>query len=233
MAIPSVANQISQHDSDNWAEARSVLKKASSHLYCLKWLDLSGCASWSAALTPDQSSVLSVDLEFVPHSTGTTRPVSQSLWNGPWRGIEYIRLTVNWIPKAFTEVGLLELTEDDISMIKRADDGPRVASILQIRPPAATDIEAQPQTFDPGSPIGRTWARSTRSSAGNINSGNPNLNDVITQTWDPEQEQEIYYQKQEVSAYIADVKHLKNVSEKIQTVRKEAKGKFVNFDLGY
>ena len=68
------SNMYSSFD-DDWTEAGNILKRLSRHLYCLKWLDLTGI-DWHRALTPDTAE-----------------------WNGAWRGIEYIGLGVGWYPE--------------------------------------------------------------------------------------------------------------------------------------
>jgi len=57
-------------------EAANLLKMFSRHLYCLQWLDLTGCGEWFAALS-------------VPNSAE---------WTGAWRGLQYVGLGVGWSP---------------------------------------------------------------------------------------------------------------------------------------
>ena len=63
------------YDGD-WSEAANLLKMLSRHLYCLQWLDLTGCGDWFVALSV----------------------ANGAEWNGAWRGIEYVRLGVGWSP---------------------------------------------------------------------------------------------------------------------------------------
>ncbi len=76
------------HDND-WREAAGILRTLSRSLYCLKWLDLTGCGDWFAALRwrPSSSSSDSSSLDrYGPE------------WNGGWRGVERLILEVGWKP---------------------------------------------------------------------------------------------------------------------------------------
>ncbi|OCT46429.1 hypothetical protein CLCR_01163 [Cladophialophora carrionii] len=88
------------HD-NNWREAAGILRTLSRSLYCLKWLDLTGCGDWFAALQWVPS----------PSSSPSSSPTSGSLsvphreylapeWNGGWRGLEKLILEVGWRPVA-------------------------------------------------------------------------------------------------------------------------------------
>ncbi|KAL4936715.1 hypothetical protein BDV06DRAFT_216458 [Aspergillus oleicola] len=71
---------------NNWAESAGILRRLSKVTYCLKWLDLEGCADWIPALNwegdgPDGEQ----------YSAGPE-------WNGSWRDIEWIRLGPGWLP---------------------------------------------------------------------------------------------------------------------------------------
>lgn len=71
---------------NDWREAAGILRALSRALYCLKWLDLTGCGGWFAAL------------KWVPPDD---EPGSQHIgpeWNGGWRGLEYLCLGIGWIP---------------------------------------------------------------------------------------------------------------------------------------
>ena len=72
---------------DNWAEAVALLRKLSRATYCLQWLDLEGCGDWIRALCWE-----GVGPDGEPYgSTG-------SIWNGPWRNVEWIGMGPGWIP---------------------------------------------------------------------------------------------------------------------------------------
>ena len=69
---------------DDWREAAGILGTLSRTLYCLRWLDLTGCGEWFSALTwqPDDE------------EGGSIGPQ----WNGSWRGIDHLYLNVGWKP---------------------------------------------------------------------------------------------------------------------------------------
>lgn len=77
----------------NWREAAGILRSLSRNLYCLTWLDLSGCVPWLLALTwKDEDDV----------QCGAD-------WNGSWRNISTLVLAVGWLP------GREANSEDDLS----------------------------------------------------------------------------------------------------------------------
>jgi hypothetical protein len=76
------SDMYTSYDGD-WSEAANLLKILSRHLYCLQWLDLTGCGDWFAALSV----------------------ANGAEWNGAWRGIEYIGLGVGWSPEPAKDVG--------------------------------------------------------------------------------------------------------------------------------
>ena len=73
---------------NNWREAAGILRTLSRALYCLTWLDLTGCSSWWEALV------------WRPHvaeeaEEGTGENVGPE-WNGGWRGLEKLILQYGW-----------------------------------------------------------------------------------------------------------------------------------------
>jgi hypothetical protein len=87
------SNLYTAFDND-WREAAGILRSLSRILYCLKWLDLTGCGPWLDALTwkPED------DEENVGPE-----------WNGWWRGIDYMCLAVGWEPASIPlELELLD-----------------------------------------------------------------------------------------------------------------------------
>lgn len=103
-ARPSLPNQpfggtdlYSAFDND-WREAAGILRSLSRNLYCLSWLDLSGCGPWLTALTwqDDNAEAGSAD------------------WNGAWRNISRIILGVGWLP------GRPSAIEDEISSMSKS-----------------------------------------------------------------------------------------------------------------
>jgi hypothetical protein len=76
------SDMYTSYDGD-WSEAANLLKILSRHLYCLQWLDLTGCGDWFAALSV----------------------ANGAEWSGAWRGIEYVALGVGWSPDPAEDVG--------------------------------------------------------------------------------------------------------------------------------
>jgi hypothetical protein len=70
------SDMYTSYDGD-WTEAANLLKILSRHLYCLQWLDLTGCGDWFAALSAANSAE----------------------WTGAWRGIQHVGLCVGWQPE--------------------------------------------------------------------------------------------------------------------------------------
>jgi len=103
-ALPSLPNQpfggtdmYSAFDND-WREAAGILRSLSRNLYCLTWLDLSGCGPWLTALTWHDENA---------------EPGSAD-WNGAWRNIANIILGVGWLP------GKPASIEDEISSTSKS-----------------------------------------------------------------------------------------------------------------
>lgn len=83
----------------NWREAAGILRSLSRNLYCLTWLDLTGCAPWLPALT----------------WTDEEGNESGADFNGSWRGLSKLILAVGWLPGKPTS-----LLEDDLSSTTRS-----------------------------------------------------------------------------------------------------------------
>ena len=73
------SNMYSALDND-WREAAGILRHLSRTMYCLQWLDLTGCGDWYDA--------------FLWESEDAAGPE----WNGSWRGVEHVSLGVGWDP---------------------------------------------------------------------------------------------------------------------------------------
>jgi len=73
---------------NNWREAAGILRTLSRSLYCLKWLDLTGCGEWFGAL------------EWSPSISESSSERLGPEWNGGWRGVETLILEVGWKPIA-------------------------------------------------------------------------------------------------------------------------------------
>ncbi|OQD82814.1 hypothetical protein PENANT_c019G08008 [Penicillium antarcticum] len=74
---------------NNWAEAATILRQLSRSTYCLKWLDLEGCAEWLPALK-----WVGKDPDGHPYPLGASGPE----WNGSWRDVEWINVGPGWVP---------------------------------------------------------------------------------------------------------------------------------------
>ncbi len=81
----------------NWREAAGILRKLSRQLYCLKWLDLTGCGAWYDALSWTDTEALENNL-----SSGII-PGAGPEWNGSWRNIDYLGLCVGWTLTSFQD----------------------------------------------------------------------------------------------------------------------------------
>jgi hypothetical protein len=79
----------------SWREAAGILRKLSRHLYCLRWLDLTGCGTWFGALSWTDKAVLDDDND--PGSEVRHSEIGPD-WNGSWRKVEYLGLQVGWTP---------------------------------------------------------------------------------------------------------------------------------------
>ncbi|PLB40258.1 uncharacterized protein BDW47DRAFT_101677 [Aspergillus candidus] len=71
---------------NNWAESAGILRRLSKATYCLKWLDLEGCAGWIPALNWD-----GVGPNGESYAAGPE-------WNGSWRDVDFVRLGPGWLP---------------------------------------------------------------------------------------------------------------------------------------
>lgn len=88
-------NMYSAMDND-WRESAGILKSLSRSLYCLKWLDLTGCVPWLQALVWEgthPSTPSDAVFGAIP-----AVPPSPAIWNGHWRAITWLGLGVGWAP---------------------------------------------------------------------------------------------------------------------------------------
>lgn len=95
-------NMYSAQEND-WRESAGILRSLSRSLYCLKWLDLTGCVPWLPALVWEDDTLPMITHDgFGPLSYKTGEPLPASIWNGHWRGIQWLGLGVGWAPPAGT-----------------------------------------------------------------------------------------------------------------------------------
>lgn len=76
-------NMYASLDND-WREAAGILRTLSRALYCLTWLDLTGCGDWWEALL------------WASPSSGERSENIGPEWNGGWRGLEKLVLHPGW-----------------------------------------------------------------------------------------------------------------------------------------
>lgn len=123
------SNYYTAFDND-WREAAGILRSLSRSLYCLTWLDLTGCGEWLSALTWKPSE--------------TEDPTTDAIgpdWNGSWRSLESIILAVGWSPGPLPSETLPEPTASD-----RNDDTDRVNSVLDSMSSRTTELLSQLST---------------------------------------------------------------------------------------
>jgi len=71
---------------NDWREAAGILRTLSRSLYCLTWLDLTGCGNWWEALLWSST------------TSGERADNIGPEWNGGWRGLETLVLQAGWKP---------------------------------------------------------------------------------------------------------------------------------------
>lgn len=96
------------------SEASGVLRRLSKATYCLKWLDITGCWKWIAALEPiskklETQSDVSKDSSYVQIGPD---------YFGAWRGLETVIVGHEWLPRCLEKEGsewrqVLEATTRD------------------------------------------------------------------------------------------------------------------------
>lgn len=86
LTLPYGGTDIYSAMENNWAESAGILRRLSKATYCLKWLDLEGCAGWISALNWD-----GVGPNGESYAAGPE-------WNGSWRDVDFVRLGPGWLP---------------------------------------------------------------------------------------------------------------------------------------
>lgn len=82
-------------------EASSVLRRLSKATYCLKWLDITGCRKWTAALEPISKQIDTPTGEIKDSNYIHTGPD----FAGAWRGLETVKAGQPWLPRCLEKEG--------------------------------------------------------------------------------------------------------------------------------
>lgn len=102
----------------DWSEAVSVLRRLSKSMYCLQWLDLTGCCPWVQALADER-----ID------------------WFGTWRALETIKVGQGWLPECF-QPGADETAWRNIFYRPRSSEGDdSIRAVAQRRLLEWVDVE--------------------------------------------------------------------------------------------
>jgi hypothetical protein len=137
--------------------------------------------------------------------------VSGPEWNGSWRDIEFVRLGPGWLPDV-----------DDSEL------------------PAAAAASSSLSTYPPSSPIASSSSSSVpRSLAFSIHAPSVDRGDGSSRQepdsdlpWDVELERIKYRRAKELERYREAVQAAKAVQQRVLRVRREGKGKWVQFSFG-
>lgn len=101
--IPVGGTNYYSHTLDNdWSEAILVLRKLSSNMYGLEYLDLTGCSSWIKALTASKDG-------------------DQVDWVGAWGKMTDLVLHVGYAPPAQNETDLVGKFNDNVRTAKQVE----------------------------------------------------------------------------------------------------------------
>lgn len=182
---------------NNWREAAGILRSLSRNLYCLTWLDLTGCAPWLSALswTDISGETLNAD------------------WNGAWRNIEKLILTVGWIPGRPDRFG-----SDGASSMSRTTnsfDSTRAIDQLYGESKAIRHSLQEIAKFRLGTPCSTAAADENQ-----------------TTLWNVEEEREKAYFKRDAERYQTLQSGAKHVAKEIRAMRKAAGGSWIEFEFG-
>lgn len=196
---------------NNWAEAASILRKLSHATYCLKWLDLEGCADWTSALT------------WTGHDPDGEVYRAGPEWNGAWRDIEWIGLGPGWLPQ-IDDAEILGLHIRDACKPPPATGSrPQQQQQQQLyQPPAFRSLESSihaPPTPPP------SLSRIRGIETDDDDSGSDT-------SWDVEVERVKYRRAKELERYRETMRTARTVQQQVQQLRREGKGKWVHFSLG-
>lgn len=107
---------------NDWRESSGILKSLSRSLYCLKWLDLTGCVSWLPALVWEDDNISSAPTHdgFGPVmlKIRTEEQPSMSVWNGNWRGVVWLGIGVGWTPAGKSDDSSLTQVTEEYSALR-------------------------------------------------------------------------------------------------------------------
>lgn len=140
--LPSVSyggTDMYTESESSWREAAGILRRLSRHLYCLRWLDLTGCGAWFGALSWTETGLLD-------DSLGSEARVSETGpdWNGSWRSVEYLVLSVGWASPSLEDKEQISISSES-STGGQTPSSPstnwlnsRLGSVAKIRAPQAS-----------------------------------------------------------------------------------------------
>lgn len=182
---------------NNWREAAGILRSLSRNLYCLTWLDLSGCAPWLNALswTDYSGETLNAD------------------WNGSWRNIEKLILSVGWLPGRPSKFG--SDTTSSVSKNTSSIDSERAIGQLY------GDSEAIRHSL-------QEIAKTRLGSWPPVTAADENQ----TPLWNVEEEREKTYFRRDAERYRTLQTGAKHVAKEIRAMRKSAGGIWIDFEFG-
>ena len=188
---------------DNWREAAGILRTLSRILYCLKWLDLTGCGAWWHALTWAGRTHETVEEDQSPRFGPE--------WNSGWRGVEHIVMAVGWTP--------LEPHLTHAALPPRAEVPEKKTP--DIYTPPARVAESLSRIS-----LGRLSNQSAEDTA------DCDAPEARIQTWNVEVERREHYYRKEVERHRDSERTARQVAMELRTVRRLASGKWIDFEFG-
>lgn len=209
-ANPSLPNQVfggtdlyTAFD-NNWREAAGILRSLSRNLYCLTWLDLSGCGPWLTSLTwaDDHGNMVSAD------------------WNGAWRNVDKLILGVGWLP------GRPPSLEDEISSTSQSTTSSidSTRAIEQLYGGNDTIQESLTRLAELRLTTGGPSRRPEPGFDGSVAD--------IPPPWNVEHERAKQYFRKDVERYTGEQDTAKKVARDIRGIRKAANGRYIEFEFG-
>lgn len=87
----------------DFTEPASLLRQLSSHLLCLQWLDLEGCAEWMPALAVlSAATPIAGNMGELTEDDGWSpaKPTVITIFTDTWRNLNYINCAQGWLPSA-------------------------------------------------------------------------------------------------------------------------------------